>query len=644
MLLSVPGEKYKLDVQLLPVGNRLEVHFPFSRAMISEVKAMEEAKWHGFEDPPKKVWTIKNSARNRFVLNWMSGINVFERYDLPLITQLKAVYEGLYKHQDEAARFILTRRRCILAGEMGVGKTRAALVAMLESGVENWIWVGTKASIKAVRYELNKWRFPTDVVITFVTYDQLRKTVNAWPDDKLTPQGVIFDESSRIKNPTSQRSEAAKILSDTMADDWQGEEYVVLMSGAPAPKDPTDWWHQCEVAKQGFLKESNVSKLKARLCLLKEGASASGGVFKEIVTWLDNDKKCAICGKLDSDLCHQSSVFAEGGEDVHAWQKTENQVKQLYERMRGLVLVQFKRDVLKELPEKRYDKINLKPTPATLRTAKTLARTAKSVIVGMTLLRELSDGFQYAEEPDGTKTCPKCSGTCGIEEWFDPKEPETPIFDKHLQDGGTLEKRNAACDLCEGKGQVTKYKDVTREVETPKDEALRDLMELHEDVGRLVVYAGYTGSVDRIVRLAHAEGWDTIRVDGRGWLAQDHLTKIVLEETDHIKLFQEMKEKYPKVLFVAQGGSAGMGLTLTASPSIVYWSNTFNADDRIQSEDRIHRPGMDLNRGATIYDLIHLPTDQFVLDNLQKKRDLQAITMGDFKSITENIEQTERVI
>jgi hypothetical protein len=93
---------------------------------------------------------------------------------------------------------------------------------------------------------------------------------------------------------------------------------------------------------------------------------------------------------------------------------------------------------------------------------------------------------------------------------------------------------------------------------------------------------------------------------------------------------------------VGQPGAAGMGLTLTASPSIVYWSNDFNAESRIQSEDRIHRPGMDLNRGATIYDLVHLPTDLHILSNLKKKRDLQALTMGDFSAIVESFE--ERVV
>ena len=57
---------------------------------------------------------------------------------------------------------------------------------------------------------------------------------------------------------------------------------------------------------------------------------------------------------------------------------------------------------------------------------------------------------------------------------------------------------------------------------------------------------------------------------------------------------------------VGQADSAGTGLTLTASNEIVYYSNSFNGEARMQSMHRIHRPGMDINKGALITDLIHL--------------------------------------
>ena len=74
-----------------------------------------------------------------------------------------------------------------------------------------------------------------------------------------------------------------------------------------------------------------------------------------------------------------------------------------------------------------------------------------------------------------------------------------------------------------------------------------------------------------------------------------------------------------------------MGLTLTASPSLFYYSNSFNADDRLQSQDRIHRLGMDTNRGATIIDVVHLDIDQYIIDNLERKQKLQNLTMGQLR-------------
>ena len=150
----------------------------------------------------------------------------------------------------------------------------------------------------------------------------------------------------------------------------------------------------------------------------------------------------------------------------------------------------------------------------------------------------------------------------------------------------------------------------------------------------MVVYAAFTASIDRVVEICRKYAWEVIRVDGRGWQwIGDHP---VDGELDMLKTFQrEGGHDAARVVFVGHPGSAGMGLTLTASPSIVYYSNDFNAESRIQSEDRIHRAGMDVARGATIIDLIHLPTDRLVLENLKKKRELQSLTLGELQACLE---------
>jgi SNF2 family DNA or RNA helicase len=278
-----------------------------------------------------------------------------------------------------------------------------------------------------------------------------------------------------------------------------------------------------------------------------------------------------------------------------------------------------------------------------VRVAKTMAKTSKTTIEALTKLRELSDGFQYKEVKDGLKECDLCHGS-GIYKTPDPNQETVEhnlgsvdglklTIDLPKEEPKLIEKE---CPNCNGKGQVDKLKRTYTEVPCPKDEALVDLLDEFEDVGRVVIYAGFTASIDRCVKIALRQKWSVIRVDqGKDTILDGESGKI-LPIQDWITMFQDQQEEYPRIAFIAHPGSAGMGLTLTASPVIIYFSNDFNAESRIQSEDRIHRPGMDVNLGATIIDLIHLPSDQKVLDNLRQKRVLQSMTLGEVQKFIED--------
>lgn len=152
-----------------------------------------------------------------------------------------------------------------------------------------------------------------------------------------------------------------------------------------------------------------------------------------------------------------------------------------------------------------------------------------------------------------------------------------------------------------------------------------DQLDEHDEIGRLVIYAGFTGSVDRCVSIVEKAGWEHIRVDGRGWVT----SLGGISDLGMLRSFQDKERKIPRLAFVGQPEAGGMGLTLTESPTIVFYSNSFSAEARQQAQDRIHRPGMDLNRGAKIIDFIHLPTDLKVLENLDKKKRLQDMTLGE---------------
>ena len=640
---SLPNERFKIPLKVLERENgRLYLQFGYNKALIDEVKCFGGAKYHGYDDSnPEKIWSIAKSTRNIFTLNFMQGKKVYANYDKPLI-DVDFTVDDLhtlkpYTHQRMMTRHMLTRRCCIVAGEMGTGKTRSAGMAMDRSGLEDdWWFVGTKASIRAVEYDFRKWKFKTKP--RFMTYEQLVKIVTNWTSGERPPCGVVFDESSRLKNASAKRSQCAFHLAESMRNEHGVDNiYVILMSGSPSPKSPEDWWHQAEIACPGYLREGNPNKFKERLCLITKNESASGGWFPKIETWWDNEDKCQVCGQFASHENHIPDPL--GFEQIHKWVKSKNEVVNLYKRLSGLVMVYFKKDCLKELPEKRYEKIILTPTESTMRTLKSVCRTARGAAQALVLAREISDGFLYMEKKNGTKTCPTCNGTKKHTEYYDPDNPDAVLLDE--PNDTRFKKREADCRYCTD-GQVDSYETITHEVPCPKEDALIDLLEQHEEVGRIVVYAGFQGSIDRCERVMRKQGWAVIRVDGGGWKTTDALGNVL--SGDPLVMFQEQLEEYDKVAFLGHPGSAGMGLTLTASPSIVYYSNDFNAESRIQSEDRIHRPGMDVNRGATIFDLFHCPTDEYIYNNLQKKRDLQNLSMGDLSSILDNQTSQERVL
>jgi hypothetical protein len=650
--LQVGNRRY--PVIQMKSGDRLYFSFSYNPSLMAEIKAFEGAAYHGYKEEGEKkwlistigackVWSIPINPRNMFQLDFLMGGNPYAKYDTPIGAYAK-LREDMRDHQVVATAFELARHYCIDAGEMGVGKTLSAIETMESSGHSDWWYVAPRGALKSVERELRVWK--CRVKPRMMTYEGLVKEIKNWPAGQKAPRGVFFDESSRIKNPTAKRSQAAKALADGIRSDWGEEGYVILMSGSPAPKAPTDWWHQCEVACPGFLKEGDVDKFKKRLGIWKEAESLQGSKFLQKVAWLDDERRCAICGQFEDhpDHCKPGDLAAMCGGDEHEFKQSVNEVAELYKRMQGLVLVRFKRDCL-QLPDKQYRVIDCEPSKSLLRAAQAITARESRAANALILLRELSDGFQYEAIPNGRGKCTLCEGTKRMRETV-PKPEYVGMLDSGELWGLSAEmsetdfqakffmEQEVDCWRCNATGEEDLFTRVAKEIECPKEQALRDILDEYDDVGRVVVYGGFQASIDRCVRIAKQEGWDIIRVDGRGWYQQRYNESSL--EGDPLTLFQDMQEQYPRMAFIGQPGAAGMGLTLTASPIITYYSNDFNAESRIQSEERIHRLGMNINRGAMICDLCHLPTDRLILDNLKKKRQLQAMTLGQLQVALES--------
>jgi hypothetical protein len=394
--------QYKVPLNIKHTEDILYFKFGFNRKLIAEIKAMEGARW----DPDNKLWRATNSARNHFQLAYLKGENPFARYDAEII---ECDFErSLFKHQEEFVNFMLTRQYCIIAGEMGLGKTLAAIETMERSGHNSWWYIAPKSALKEVNLQLKSWE--SKITPELMTYEKLVTIMREWPEGGMAPRGVFFDESVKLKTPGTQRSKAGKMLADGIREDHADKGSVILMSGAPAPKSPADWWHQCEVACPGFLKEGNIHKFKRRLAVIVDRESPAGGMFPSIEAWKDDENRCDTCGGYALESQHDEALAESMDEEYHPFVKSKNEVSHLYDRMSGLVLVRRKKDCL-DLPDKHYKIIELPPAQKTINMARSIVKSASTVISGITLLRELSDGFQYVDEKTGEETCPVCHGT-----------------------------------------------------------------------------------------------------------------------------------------------------------------------------------------------------------------------------------------
>ena len=615
---------YKFPARILIADESIRIHFGFSRPLIAEVKQFDGARWN----PDQRCWTIKNSERNWFQLSYLMGNNPFALYDAPLVNF--STERPLRDHQILMVRHGLTRRHAIFAAEMGTGKSLAA-IEIAETIQEGDIWyVGPVAGVRAFGREMIKWKCRSS--IKMMTYDRLVSVVKNWPKGQPAPKCVIFDECSKLKTPTAQRSAAGLHLATSVRLDHPDEGMVILMSGTPAPKAPTDWWHQCEVACPGFLKEGNIHKFTRTLAIVEQRESLSGGVYPHHVAWRDDPNRCDLCGKFKEE----HDVYCD-----HVFTPSVNEVARLHKRMKGLVLTLFKKDCL-DLPEKQYRVIQIKPTPEILRLAKSIQQSCPRAVTALSLLRELSDGFQYKTiKTSDYVTCPVCNGT-GMEQV--PVRADADPNLGHLTPEG-VDFVDAPCSRCEGTGEVLREERIADQVGTPKDNLLIELLDEHEDIGRIIVWGGFTGTLDRITKICHKHGWATLRVDGRGYKGLS-ATEEVLDANELLDAMDassprraELAGAYPKIAFVGHPKAGGMALTLTASPTEVFYSNSFDGEARIQAEDRFHRIGMDENRGATIIDLIMLPSDLLVLNNLKNKKRLQSMTQGEMQDAWASAEQ-----
>ena len=139
--------------------------------------------------------------------------------------------------------------------------------------------------------------------------------------------------------------------------------------------------------------------------------------------------------------------------------------------------------------------------------------------------------------------------------------------------------------------------------------------------GKIIIWANYRQNILEIVEtLQGLFGADSV-ASYFGDTSAD-------ERERAIKEFQDPES--PLRFFVGNTQTGGYGITLTEAQNVIYYSNSFDLEKRLQSEDRAHRIGQ-VNK-VTYVDLVAKDTiDEKIVAALRNKLDLAQEVLGDEK-------------
>ena len=146
-----------------------------------------------------------------------------------------------------------------------------------------------------------------------------------------------------------------------------------------------------------------------------------------------------------------------------------------------------------------------------------------------------------------------------------------------------------------------------------KNNRLKELLNLLEEVeGKVIIWANYIYDIKNIVKAISDEYGPESIVEYYGNISAEQRQK-------NIEKFQDPNSKAR--FFIGNPQTGGYGITLTAANTVIYYSNGYDLEKRLQSEDRAHRIGQ--NKSVTYIDLIApKPVDEKIVKALRKKMNI----------------------
>jgi len=165
-------------------------------------------------------------------------------------------------------------------------------------------------------------------------------------------------------------------------------------------------------------------------------------------------------------------------------------------------------------------------------------------------------------------------------------------------------------------GHFTADDGTTQRIPNNRISELMDILE--ETEGKAIIWAHYQWDIKDIIKEINKTHGPGSVVDYYGKTPQD-------ERQGNIKKFQSD----PRCRFlVGTPSTGGYGITLTAANTVIYYSNGYDLEKRLQSEDRAHRIGQ--KKSVTYVDINAENTvDEKIVKSLRKKINIASEVLGE---------------
>ena len=128
---------------------------------------------------------------------------------------------------------------------------------------------------------------------------------------------------------------------------------------------------------------------------------------------------------------------------------------------------------------------------------------------------------------------------------------------------------------------------------------------------KVIIWCRFTRELELVVALLKKKGIIYTSISGS------------VAQKDRAEAVHKFQNDNTCKVFIGQVSTAGFGITLTAAEVVIYYSNSYSYEERVQSEDRCHRIG--LKHSVTYIDLVAIlangrkTIDHDILEIVQNK-------------------------